>query len=320
VKKALVTGAAGFVGSHLVDSLLHRGWKVLGIDNFSTGQIDFLKEAQKNSRFNLKNLDLLQGEIDYSLFDDTSRVYHLSANADIRFGTSHPNRDFEQNTIVTQRVLEASRVSKVPEFVFVSTGSVYGETSVVPTPETAPFPIQTSLYGASKLAGEGLVAAYAESFNIRTWIFRFVSIVGPRYSHGHIFDFVKQLQSHPEYLKVLGNGQQKKSYLHVLDCIDAIHVATGQPHSGVEIFNLGTNDFCTVSESIKWITDELQMKPKIELGTEIRGWIGDVPLIYLDIKKINSLGWNPKFSIEYGVRETVRYLNANQWLIESSKK
>jgi UDP-glucose 4-epimerase len=311
LERVAVTGAAGFIGSTLVDSLLNQGIEVLGIDNFSTGRMEFLNYALSNQRFKLLNRDLSLDENLVPEFIEMDAIFHLAANADVRFGPDHPERDLEQNTIVTHKVLEAARIAGVKKFIFSSTGSVYGEATVVPTPEDAPFPIQTSLYGASKLACEGLISAYAESFGIQTWIFRFVSILGPRYTHGHVFDFYKQLLNHPDHLNVLGNGYQKKSYLHVSDCIDAIHIALNQGTSSVNIFNFGVDGYCEVRDSIGWITNELSLDPQITFGSEPKGWIGDNPLIHLDVTKIQKLGWAPKYSIEESVRETVQYLRKN---------
>ena len=314
--KILVTGAAGFIGSNLVDAFLGQGIEVIGIDNFSTGRIEFLEKALLNPRFKLIDHDLFLGGSISDVITGADAIFHLAANADVRFGADNPSRDLEQNTIVTQRVLEAARIAGVKKFMFSSTGSVYGETEVIPTPEDAPFPVQTSLYGASKLACEGLIAAYAETFGIQTWIFRFVSILGPRYTHGHVYDFYQQLMQHPDKLTVLGDGHQKKSYLHVLDCIEAIHVAIRESSNLVNIFNLGVDGYCEVRDSISWITDEMSLAPELEFGTGDKGWIGDNPLIHLDIRKIQSLGWNPKSSIEDGVRDTVRFLRVNQGLFE----
>src|SRR5262249_54570563 len=146
-------------------------------------------------------------------------VFHLAANADVRFGTNHPRRDLEQNTIATFNVLEAMRANGIAKIAFSSTGSVYGEAKTIPTPEDAPCPVQTSLYGASKIAGEGLISAYCEGFGFQGWIFRFVSVLGPRYTHGHVFDFFRKLSADPTRLEVLGNGTQRKSYMHVNDCV-----------------------------------------------------------------------------------------------------
>ena len=315
-KKVVVTGAAGFIGSTLVDSLLNQGVKVLGIDNFSTGRIEFLTEALKNPNFTLLKEDLYLGNDLSKFFVGMDAIFHLAANADVRFGPDHPGRDLEQNTIVTHKVLEAARIGGVKKFIFSSTGSVYGEANVIPTPEDAPFPIQTSLYGASKLACEGLIAAYAESFGMQVWIFRFVSILGPRYTHGHVYDFCKQLIEHPGKLTVLGNGHQKKSYLHVSDCIAAINLSIRESLNTVNIINLGINGNCEVRESIAWITNEMGLNPEIDFGTESKGWIGDNPLIHLSTRKIEDFGWEPKFSIEDGVRDTVRFLRINQGLFK----
>src|SRR6202790_5363679 len=223
--QCFVTGAAGFIDSSLVDRLLATGHSVVGYDNFSTGQRRFLEGASQSPQFGLVEADLLSTDALRSAIADCDMVFHLAANADVRFGTHHPFKDLEQNTIVTYNVLEGMRANGIKRIAFSSTGSVYGEVTVVPTPETAPFPVQTSLYGASKLACEGLIAAYCEGFGFQSWIFRFVSILGERYTPGHVFDFYKQLLHDPSRLHVLGNGKQRKSYLYVQDCVDAIMMA-----------------------------------------------------------------------------------------------
>jgi UDP-glucose 4-epimerase len=310
----IVTGCAGFIGSHLVDNLLRLGHKVVGIDNFSTGQYRFLEKALKKSNFDLYEIDLLSLDKLKSIFSGAEVVFHLAANADVRFGTKYPRKDLEQNIIVTHNVLEAMRANKVNKIVFSSTGSVYGECSVIPTPENSPFPIQTSLYGASKVAAEGLIAAYCEGFGFQSWIFRFVSILGERYTHGHVFDFYKSLKMNPNILKVLGNGKQRKSYLHVQDCIEAILLATSKTFDKINIFNLGLDEYCEVNQSISWICKKMNVQPKLDYSGGDRGWIGDNPFILLDTKKIKSLGWNPKFGIYDGVIKTIEYFNANEWV------
>jgi UDP-glucose 4-epimerase len=244
-------------------------------------------------------------------------VFHLAANADVRFGTEHPRKDLAQNTLATFNVLEAMRANGIREIAFSSTGSIYGEPDVFPTPERAPFPVQTSLYGASKLACEGLIQAYCEGFEFRAWIFRFVSILGERYSHGHVFDFYKKLLADPLHLHVLGNGKQRKSYLYIQDCIDAIFTAIGKAAGKVNIFNLGTDEYCQVNDSISWICESLGVKPELTYSGGDRGWIGDSPFIFLDCSEIKALGWKPKLRINEGVLETLRYLQENQWLLES---
>ena len=248
-------------------------------------------------------------------------TFHLAANADVRFGVEHPGKDFEQNTRATFHVLEAVRTNGIRGMAFSSTGSVYGEAQTIPTPEDCPFPIQTSLYGASKLAGEGMIQAYCEGFGIHAYIFRFVSILGPRYTHGHIIDFYKQLMDHPSLLKVLGDGTQRKSYLHVHDCVRAIlHViglelATQAKHR-VEIFNLGTDGYCTVRDSIGWICAKLGLKPTLQFSGGDRGWIGDNPFIYLDTRKVRDQGWAPGMTIQQSVEATVDWLKANEWVFD----
>jgi UDP-glucose 4-epimerase len=201
--RCLVTGCAGFIGSNLVDRLLQDGYEVVGYDNFSTGQGEFLVDARQSTRFRLVQGDVLDLERLTQAMQSAEAVFHLAANADVRFGTQQPRKDLDQNTIATSNVLEAMRANGVKRIAFASTGSIYGEPNVFPTPEDAPFPIQTSLYGASKLAAEGLIAAYCEGFHFEGYIFRFVSILGERYTHGHVFDFYKQLREHPDSLYVL---------------------------------------------------------------------------------------------------------------------
>ena len=315
--KAFVTGCAGFIGSHLTDRLLAQGWSVVGFDNFSTGQRRFLEAAARNPRFHLAQGDLLQRPALEAAMRGADCVFHLAANADVRQGVEHPRRDLEQNTIATHNVLEAMRANRVARIAFASTGSVYGEAAVFPTPESAPFPVQNSLYGASKLACEGLISAYCEAFALQAWIFRFVSILGERYSHGHVYDFYQQLEHDPTQLRVLGDGTQRKSYLHVQDCVAAIELALQQADERVNIFNLGVAGYCSVNDSIAWICDSLQVRPRVHYSGGDRGWVGDSPFIYLDTQKIRALGWLPKLGIEQSVRRTVAYLKANPWMLET---
>lgn len=312
----IVTGCAGFIGSSLIDRLLSQSLQVVGIDNFSTGQRRFLEEAMKNPCFTLIEGDLLDLVSLKRNFSGGEFVFHLAANADVRFGTEHPHTDLEQNTIATYNVLEAMRANGIKHIAFSSTGSVYGEAAVIPTPENAPFPVQTSLYGASKLAGEGLIAAYCEGFGFQSWIFRFASILGERYTHGHVFDFYKQLKADPTQLRVQGNGKQRKSYLYIQDCLDAMQIAVKKAKDKVNIFNLGVDGYCEVNESIGWISQTLGVQPKLNYTGGDRGWIGDNPFIFLETKKIRSFGWVPKYSISEGVIKTVEFLKNNEWVLE----
>jgi UDP-glucose 4-epimerase len=309
-----ITGGAGFIGSSLADRLLADGHRVTAYDNFSTGFREFIAEAMKHPRFTLIEGDLLDEARLSQAMQGVDFVFHFAANADVRFGTNHPRRDLEQNTIVTFNVLNAMRENGVREIGFSSTGSIYGEPEIFPTPEDAPFPVQTSLYGASKLAGEGMIAAFAEGFGMRGLIFRFVSVLGERYTHGHVFDFYKKLKDDPTRLHILGNGQQRKSYMYVQDCLDAMLLAAAKADKKVNIFNLGIDGFCQVNDSASWICETLGVAPQFTYEGGERGWIGDSPFIHLDTKRIQALGWAPKLSIKEGVVKTVQWLNANQWV------
>ena len=317
-----VTGAAGFIASNLVDRLLADGVAVVGWDNFSTGQRPFVAEALRHPRYRLVEGDNLDLPALTHAMAGCDTVFHLAANADVRFGTDHPQKDLHQNTLATFNVLEAMRANGIRRIAFSSTGSVYGEAKVIPTPEDAAFPIQTSLYGASKVACEGLIQAYCEGFGFEGYIFRFVSILGERYTHGHVFDFYRQLVQHPDHLRVLGDGTQRKSYLYVQDCVAAIlHVmraglAAKAPHH-VEIFNLGAPEYCQVKDSIGWICEALALRPRLEFTGGDRGWIGDNPFIYLDTAKVRATGWKAQLTIREGILRTLRWLQANPWVFES---
>jgi UDP-glucose 4-epimerase len=312
----VVTGGAGFIGSNLTDALLELGYSVRVLDNMSTGSEQFLCDARKNQSFELVQCDLVSdAERLPTLIEGSDIVIHLAANADVRFGWTDPTRDLNQNTIATQNVLEAMRLTNVKRIVLASTGSVYGEAPVIPTPEDCPFPVQTSLYGASKLGAEGLVSAYAAGCDFQTTIFRFVSILGPRYTHGHVLDFTSQLVANPSRLQVLGDGKQRKSYLHVADCCRAVISVLEAPDQ-CEIYNLGVDAYCTVNDSIGWICKRLDVDPVIEYGGGDRGWVGDSPFIYLDTQKIRATGWEPAYGIREAVENTVDYLMANRWVLD----
>lgn len=325
MQHAFITGAAGFIGSTLVDRLLAHGVSVTGWDNLSTGQLRFLEGALRHPTFRLIEGDNLDERALSAAMRGSDFVFHLAANADIKDGWSHPRRDLEQNTIATFNVLEAMRANGIKRIAFSSTGSVYGEAMVTPdkpTPETDPFPIQTSLYGASKTAGEGLIAAYAEGGQIdEAYIFRFVSILGERYTHGHVFDFYQQLRDHPQLLHVLGDGTQRKSYLYVQDCINAmLHVtqtrtARDAAHH-TQIYNLGTAEYVDVRQSIAVICQELGLQPELKFTGGNRGWIGDNPFIFLDTKKVRATGWKPALTIREALIRTLQWLQSNPWVYD----
>ena len=314
--RVLVTGGAGFIGSNVVDRFLQLGASVIAYDNFSTGQREFVSEATRQAAFELIEADLLDTACLKSAMAGVDLVVHLAANADVRHGLEQPARDLEQNTIATHNVLEAMRATRTRRIVFSSTGSVYGEPDVFPTPENCPFPVQTSLYGASKLAAEGLISAYCTGFGLQAVILRFVSILGERYSHGHVFDFYRKLQANPHDIEVLGDGHQRKSYLYVQDCIDALLLAVDRAPEQINIFNLGTDEYCTVNQSLDWICDALGVQPRRHYTGGERGWVGDSPFIFLDCSRMRSLGWRPRYSIRDAVLQTLAYLHSSPWLLE----
>lgn len=314
----VVTGAAGFIGSNLVDRLLADGHTVRAVDNLSTGFEQHFEGARAHPRFELRTLDLTVDTAQLAdAVDSVDAVVHLAANADVRFGWDAPRRDLEQNLIATHNVLEAMRQAGVRRLLFSSTGSVYGESNVVPTPEDAPFPVQTSLYGASKAAAEGYIAAYATAGKVDATVFRFVSVLGPRYSHGHVIDFVRQLTAHPERLEILGDGSQRKSYLHVSDCVGAVSHCLDRDVP-FEVFNLGVDASCTVTESAGWICERLDLDPTVTYTGGRRGWIGDNPLIHLDTSAIRAVGWEPMLGIREAVESTVDYLVTQPWIVDAS--
>jgi UDP-glucose 4-epimerase len=321
IERVFVTGASGFIGSHMVDLLLDTGHSVTGWDNLSTGHLEFLDDAKKNPKFQFVQGDCLDQEGMAQAMQGCDTVIHFAANADVRFGLEAPDRDLQQNTIATHKVLESMRVNGIKRIAFSSTGSVYGEATVIPTPEDHPFPVQTSLYGASKLAAEALISAYCEGYGFEGYVFRFVSCLGPRYTHGHLIDFYKSLLRDPSKLQVLGNGHQEKSYMSVLDCVRGVYEvlrlenALAAPHR-FSVLNIGTNETSTVRHSVKWVSEYMKLSPTVSYGTERGGWVGDNPRIHLDTTKIRSLGWKPEFSIEQSVFHTLNWLKENQALVQ----
>jgi UDP-glucose 4-epimerase len=318
VRRTLITGGAGFIGSTLADLLSASGMEVVIYDNLSTGREEFISGACARPGVEFVQGDVLDDERVRHSLAGCDTVFHLAANADVRHGLEHPRRDLEQNTIATSIVLEAMRAAGVHRIAFASTGSVYGEPEVFPTPEDCPFPVQTSLYGASKLAGESLVQAYAHGYDFVGIVFRFVSILGERYTHGHVFDFCRSLHRDPTRLRVLGDGRQEKSYLYVGDCVSALKLAMEQPlePGTAKTYNLGTDETVVVDDSIAIITEHLGVTPELEYTGGIRGWRGDSPLIHLDCARIRSLGWRPTLSIRDSIRRTVDWLEQNPGILE----
>jgi UDP-glucose 4-epimerase len=318
MRRVCITGGAGFIGSTLADQLSQDGVEVVVVDDFRTGHREFIAELLERRGTRLIEGDVLDQSLLEDAFSGCDWVFHLQANADVRHGLEHPRRDLEQNTISTATVLEAMRAVGTTKIAFSSTGSVYGEPEIFPTPEDAPFPVQTSLYAASKLAGEGMIAAYAHGYAFTGLVFRFVSIMGERYTHGHVFDFYRALRRDPEHLRVLGNGRQEKSYLYVHDCVSAILTAVNA-HDGdsgtTHVYNLGTDETVVVDDSVALIAAHLGVTPAIEHTGGERGWPGDSPLIHLDCARIRALGWAPTLTIEQAIVRTLDWLEANPFAV-----
>lgn len=317
MQRACITGGAGFIGSNLADRLRADGIEVVIVDDFRTGRREFIEELVREPAVTLVEGDVLDQRLLERAFEGCDWVFHLQANADVRHGLEHPRKDLEQNMIATANVLEAMRARDVSKIAFSSTGSVYGEPEVFPTPEDAPFPVQTSLYAASKLAGEGMVGAYVHGFGFTGLVFRFVSILGERYTHGHVVDFYRALKRDPERLRVLGDGHQEKSYLYVGDCVEAIMTALGEhEHRPGElgIYNLGTDETVIVNDSIRIICDHMGLDPARAYTGGKRGWAGDSPLIHLDCSRIRALGWAPTLSITEAIGRTLEWFDANPYV------
>jgi len=298
----VVTGGAGFIGSHLVDALVAQGDRVMVIDSLVAGREETIAAHLRSGKAQLVKKDLLGDGWQDSL-KGADRVYHLAADPDVRQSAMTPDPTFQNNIVATYRVLEAMRMHSVPELVFTSTSTVYGNASVIPTPETyAPFE-PVSVYGASKLACEALISAYCHSFSMRSWQFRFANIIGSRSGHGVITDFVRKLKENPKELEILGNGKQTKSYLEVEECIRAMEFAIAHARDPVNTFNIGSEDWIDVVAIADIVTEAMGLN-----GVNYRftggelGWVGDVPKMQLSIKKLKALGWNP----QRGSRESVR--------------
>ena len=303
-KKILVTGGNGFIGSHIVDFLLGANFEVIVVDDLSTGEASNLQRHANLGIYRTCLLDKLPEE----KFIGVTCIMHFAANADIRDGMKHSEKDIEQNILATERVARLAINIGVKDIIFASTAAVMGEPDTFPTPETVAIKRQTSLYGMSKLAAEGILSAYSLNYGLRVSVFRFVSIVGPRYSHGHIIDFVNKLNKNSNSLEILGDGQQRKSYLHVSDLIEAIRLVllthSEETESFFEIYNVGNDEYCTVTESAKVICSALRVSPELCYAGGLRGWVGDSPFVHLDTAKLKGLGWKPKVQIFDAIRST----------------
>ncbi|MCK5548169.1 MAG: SDR family NAD(P)-dependent oxidoreductase, partial [Thermoplasmata archaeon] len=304
MRKVLVTGGAGFIGSHIADRLIRDGIQVVVYDNFSTGQESFIEHHLHNDMFTLIRGDIRDNDRLTQAMRGCDFVFHIAANADVRGGINNTTIDLEQNIIGTHSVLEAMRKNYVPRIAFSSSSAVYGDPGVFPTPEDQTL-IQTSLYGASKLSGEAMIQAYSGYFDIQCYIFRFVTWIGERYSHGVICDFLNKLTANPYELEILGDGKQRKSYLYVTDGVDGIFKAIEVFTDQINIFNLGHNNYLNVVEVANIVCDEMNLNSvEYRFTGGDRGWKGDSPFVHLDAAKLNSIGWEPGTDIETGIRRT----------------
>ncbi|MDD1719028.1 MAG: NAD-dependent epimerase/dehydratase family protein [Methanoregulaceae archaeon] len=304
----LVTGGAGFIGSHLVDALVENGHEVVVVDSLVTGSRANLASHLGSGAVRLVEADLLGGGWQESL-SGVDRVWHLAADPDVRQSAIDPANQVKSHVIATQRLLDEMRKASVREIAYTSTSTVYGEATVIPTPETyTPFePI--SVYGGCKLAAEALISAYSHSFGMRSWIYRFANIIGPRGSHGVILDFIRKLRKDPRTLEILGDGNQIKSYLDVRECVRAMLFVAGRTGAPVNTFNIGSEDWITVRRIAEIVVEEMDL-PDVSFrytGGE-RGWIGDVPKMQLSIGRLKTLGWTPGSGSEECVRAATRAL------------
>ncbi len=302
---AVVTGGAGAIGSVLVRSLLARGQEVRVIDNLSSGRREHLPSASGSQRISLTVADLREPARYADLFRQASAVWHLAANSDIRRGSADPRLDFDLGTVATFEVLEAARKHDVGRFLFASSSVVYGLPSVLPTPESYGPLLPESLYGAGKLAAEGMASAFAHNYGIRTYLFRFANIIGPVMTHGVLYDFFEKLRRDPSRLEVLGDGRQSKSYLRTEDCVDGMLTALDRAADTVNLFNLGTTDRISTREIAEKVAAAHGGRARIEYTGGERGWTGDIPQQLLSIEKISKLGWRPRYSSAAAVDRTI---------------
>ena len=311
--KALVTGGAGFIGSHLIDELLKQGYEVSCLDNFSSGKKEFIEK--KLDEIALIKGDLLKKEDIKNAIDNCDIVFHLAANPDVRSGIENTKTHFDNNIIATYNLLEIMRKKDVRKIVFTSSSTVYGEARIMPTPENYAPLIPISIYGASKLASEALIAAYCNTFDMKSVIYRFANVVGPRSTHGVIYDFIRKLRANQDELEILGDGKQKKSYLYINDCINATLFGLNNARERMEIYNIGSEDWTDVKKIADIISNNMSLTPSYKFtgGIGGRGWKGDVKLMRLDISKLKGNGWTPQFNSNNAIEMTAL------WLIKEMK-
>ncbi|MDF2956242.1 NAD-dependent epimerase/dehydratase family protein [Candidatus Alkanophaga liquidiphilum] len=309
--RVVVTGGAGFIGSHVVDRLVASDAAIVVLDDLSSGSLKFIEAHLTKENFEFHKVNLASDDVT-SFFEDVDEVWHLAANPDVRVGAERPDVHFERNIVATYNVLEAMRRNGIRRIIFTSTSTVYGDATRLPTPENYGPLVPISLYGASKLACEALISAYAHTFDMRAWLYRFANVVGRRSTHGVIFDFIKKLQANPKELEILGDGNQTKSYIYIDDCVEAMFFGLKASREVVNILNIGTEDQVMVRRIAEIVCEELglvgEKMPKFRFTGGRRGWRGDIPFMLLDISRLKSLGWRPKYDSETAVRLATRDL------------
>ena len=308
--RALVTGGAGFIGSHLIDRLVARGDDVVVIDNLSSGDVGFIQPHIDNGRVRLVEGDICNpADVGRAMAMEIDCVFHLAANPDIRLGTRITDTDLQQVTVATYNILEAMRLNDVGRIVFASSSVVYGEDAPLPTPEDHGPCMPISLYGASKQAGEGLISSWVGTFGLQAWIFRFANIIGARGTHGVIFDFIHKLKNDPTRLEVLGDGLQEKSYMEVGDCVDAMLHVMANAHQPLNLFNLGSHDTASVRRIAEIVVEVTGCADaRIEYTGGDRGWAGDIPRARLGIDKMLQTGFDVAMNSEEAIRYTATCL------------
>jgi UDP-glucose 4-epimerase len=307
MRRALVTGGLGFIGSHLVDRLLADGWEVVVLDNLLTGRRSNLEHQNDNPGLRIEEGDIRDLETVVAASEGCDAVFHLAAHALMRVSLSDHRADLDYNVIGTLNVLEGIKANRIPDLVFASTSALYGEAQVVPTPEDYSG-VQTSLYGAAKLAGEAYASAFVQLTPMKFWAFRFGTVLGERCRRGAIWDFEHKLLKDPTELEILGDGRQSKDYLSVSDCVDGIMVGYEKSSEPVNIFNLGLQEQTTVDQVADIVIQEMGLTNVRKRYTGgARGWIGDNPVVYLSIRRIQALGWKPRVSPSDTIRSTARW-------------
>ncbi|MCK4270494.1 MAG: NAD-dependent epimerase/dehydratase family protein [Methanogenium sp.] len=305
---SIVTGGAGFIGSHLVDALVKNGDKVVVIDNFSAGDKRNISTHIENGAVEVVEADLLDNGWQQH-FSGCTRVYHIAADPDVRGSAISPVRVYENNVRATVNVLEAMREYGVKEIVFTSTSTVYGEAEEIPTPEDYAPMVPISVYAATKLASEAMIASYAHTYGMKAWVYRFANIIGERSNHGVIWDFIHKLKDNPGELEILGDGKQSKSYFDVTSCVNAVLFAADHSDETFNVFNVGSEDWLDVKTLADIIVEEMGLSSvQYNFMGGDRGWVGDVPKMQLGVFKLKALGWKPDIGSVESVRLAARAL------------